>query len=76
MRQLALQTLTWGTVVAAVASAFWLAATEPGWTEWRNPFNDSESFFDRETEPEGQRAPPPHEGNGGRRGEAPGHPRT
>lgn len=30
MRQITLQTLTWGTVTAAVSSALWLAATEPG----------------------------------------------
>lgn len=30
MRAITLQTLTWGTVTAAVGSALWLAATEPG----------------------------------------------
>lgn len=30
MRHITLQTLTWGTVAAAVSSALWLAASEPG----------------------------------------------
>ncbi len=35
MRHFALQTLTWGTVTAAVTSALWLAASDPGWPESR-----------------------------------------
>ncbi len=30
MRHITLQALAWGTVTAAVGSALWLAATEPG----------------------------------------------
>jgi len=30
MRHITLQALAWGTVTAAVSSALWLAATEPG----------------------------------------------
>ena len=33
MRHTALQILTWGTVTAAVLSALWLAATDPGLPE-------------------------------------------
>jgi len=35
MRHLALQTLTWATVAAAVTSALWLASVEPVWPEMR-----------------------------------------
>lgn len=35
MRHITLQTLTWGTVAAAVSSALWLAASEPGGTDAR-----------------------------------------
>jgi hypothetical protein len=35
MRHITLQALTWGTVAAAVSSALWLAASEPGWPEAR-----------------------------------------
>jgi hypothetical protein len=44
MRHFALQTLTWGTVAAAVVSALWLAAVDLGWSELRSPFN-GESVF-------------------------------
>jgi hypothetical protein len=37
MRQITLQTLTWGTVTAAVLSALCLAASEPSWPELRKP---------------------------------------
>lgn len=44
MRHIALQTLTWGTVAAAVVSALWLAAVDLGWSEWRSPFNGEPVF--------------------------------
>ena len=44
MRLFALQTLTWATIVAAVVSAFWLAAVDLGWSEWRSPFNGDTGF--------------------------------
>jgi hypothetical protein len=51
MRHLALQTLTWGTVAAAVVSAFWLASVDLGWSEWRNPFVNGEDVFEAPNEP-------------------------
>lgn len=51
MRHLALQTLTWGTVAAAVVSAFWLASVDLGWSEWRNPFANGEAIFQLPNEP-------------------------
>jgi len=51
MRQLALQTLTWGTVAAAVVSAFWLASGDLGWIELRNPFANGEAGFQMPSEP-------------------------
>jgi hypothetical protein len=51
MRRLALQTLTWGTVAAAVVSAFWLASGDLGWIELRNPFANGEGVFQLPSEP-------------------------
>jgi hypothetical protein len=36
MRLITLQALTWGTITAAVSSALWLAASEPGWPDARS----------------------------------------
>jgi hypothetical protein len=68
MRHLALQTLTWGTVAAAVVSAFWLASVDLGWSEWRNPFANGDSVFEAPSEPTQAghvRAPAPREERGG-----------
>lgn len=45
MRQRVLQTLTWATVSGAVASAFWLAAADLGWSEGHNPLAVPEAAF-------------------------------
>jgi len=69
MRHFALQTLTWGTVAAAVVSAFWLASVDLGWSEWRNPFNDGDTAFEAPSEPTKaghSGASPPHEDRGAR----------
>jgi len=50
MRHFALQTLTWGTVTAAVTSALWLAASEPGWPESRKS-SDGDSSLRLPNEP-------------------------
>lgn len=45
MRQRVLQTLTWATVSGAVASAFWLASADLGWSEGNNPLAVPEAAF-------------------------------
>jgi len=53
MRHITLQTLTWGTVAAAVSSALWLAASEPGWPDARKYPRASGSGFRLVSEPSG-----------------------
>jgi hypothetical protein len=51
MRYFAVRALTWCTVTAAVASAGWLAATEPGWPELRKGTADEASALRLPKEP-------------------------
>jgi hypothetical protein len=36
MRRTVIRIITWVTVAAAIASAFWLSSDDPAWPEWRH----------------------------------------
>jgi hypothetical protein len=73
MRHITLQTLTWGTVAAAVSSALWLAASEPGGAEARKYPRPSAAGFRLVSEPSSDadvRRSPPSAGQHGQHGAA------
>jgi hypothetical protein len=53
MRHATLQALTWATVTAAVTSALWLAAAEPGWPDSRKPGDPAGNLMRMPSEPTG-----------------------
>lgn len=65
MHRFALQTLTWGTVAAAVTSALWLASVDPGWSGWRAdqvfklPSQPTSAGNTRNAAPRGEKSRPP-----------------
>ncbi|MED5620874.1 hypothetical protein [Ideonella sp. BN130291] len=77
MRHATLQALTWATVTAAVTSALWLAAAEPGWPETRKPGDPAGSLLRLPSEPSGagagvnRPAPPRRDAGAPQRGERP-----
>ncbi len=57
MRPLTLQTLTWGTVAAAVCSALWLASVDSSWSDLHKVGDRGAGMLRLPKEPTGAGAP-------------------